>query len=271
MRSASGCSRPKLPLQMIAGQFALLAAITRKLSPRLRRFSWLVSALSWLGLLGLQPLRHPGQRAAHRRARRRVGHRSPHRVGRSVEAAGGRGHGQDARRGAHAADLPRLRARHRHQLRRLRRSQPPRHLATARPGPGRTSAGSVAGPRRRLDGGKQTPAGLSVDEPSGRVGLGVRGDQLPAQPALHLARPHRRRQAGAGVDQGAHRRVRRRPGLDRDHRRLGGRPPVVAGRPHRERSPVPARLRGRRHQRARGGSVLRPLRLHRRPTARPTR
>jgi acetyl esterase/lipase len=46
----------ELPLQLIAGQFALLAAVTRKLSPRSRRFSWVVSALSWLGLLGLHRL-----------------------------------------------------------------------------------------------------------------------------------------------------------------------------------------------------------------------
>ncbi len=48
-----GVFASELPLQIFAGQFALLAAITRRLSPRLRRFSWLVSALSWLGLLGL--------------------------------------------------------------------------------------------------------------------------------------------------------------------------------------------------------------------------
>jgi acetyl esterase/lipase len=48
-----GVFATELPLQLIAGQFALLAAVTRKLSPRSRRFSWLVSALSWLGLLGL--------------------------------------------------------------------------------------------------------------------------------------------------------------------------------------------------------------------------
>jgi acetyl esterase/lipase len=48
-----GVFATELPLQLLAGQFALLAAVTRKLSPPLRRFSWLVSALSWLGLLGL--------------------------------------------------------------------------------------------------------------------------------------------------------------------------------------------------------------------------
>jgi acetyl esterase/lipase len=48
-----GVFATELPRQLLAGQFALLAAVTRKLSPRVRRFSWLVSALSWLGLLGL--------------------------------------------------------------------------------------------------------------------------------------------------------------------------------------------------------------------------
>jgi acetyl esterase/lipase len=53
-----GVFASELPLQMIAAQVAALAAITRRLSPRLRRFSWLVSALSWLGLLGLDRIGH---------------------------------------------------------------------------------------------------------------------------------------------------------------------------------------------------------------------
>jgi acetyl esterase/lipase len=53
-----GVFASELPLQLIAGQFAALAAITRRLSRRLRWFSWLVSALSWLGLLGLNRLGH---------------------------------------------------------------------------------------------------------------------------------------------------------------------------------------------------------------------
>jgi acetyl esterase/lipase len=53
-----GVFASELPLQLIAGQFALLAAVTRKLSPQARRFSWLVSALSWLGLVGLNRLGH---------------------------------------------------------------------------------------------------------------------------------------------------------------------------------------------------------------------
>src|SRR3984957_15899797 len=60
-----GVFASELPLQLLVSQFALLADVTRKLSPRLRGFSWVVSALSWLGLAGLhrigaqadQPLR----------------------------------------------------------------------------------------------------------------------------------------------------------------------------------------------------------------------
>ncbi|MGH3595958.1 MAG: alpha/beta hydrolase fold domain-containing protein [Mycobacterium sp.] len=49
----SGVFASELPLQVLGGQLAMLAAVTRRLSQRLRRFSWLVSAVSWLGLLGL--------------------------------------------------------------------------------------------------------------------------------------------------------------------------------------------------------------------------
>ena len=73
--------------------------------------------------------------------------------------------------------------------------------------------------------------------------------------------PHRRRQAGAGVGQGEHRRVRRRPGLRRDHRRLGRRAPDRAGRADPERAGVAAGLRGRRHLGGGRGADLRPLRL----------
>ncbi len=55
-----GVFASELPLQVIAAQFSLLAAVTRRLSPQARRFSWLVSALSWLGLLGLHRI---GQRS----------------------------------------------------------------------------------------------------------------------------------------------------------------------------------------------------------------
>jgi acetyl esterase/lipase len=50
---AYGVFASELPLQVLAGQLAMLAALSRRLSPRVRWFSWLVSALSWLGLLSL--------------------------------------------------------------------------------------------------------------------------------------------------------------------------------------------------------------------------
>src|SRR5439155_342782 len=43
----------ELPLQILAGQLTMLAAVTRRLSPWVRWFSWLMSAVSWFGLLGL--------------------------------------------------------------------------------------------------------------------------------------------------------------------------------------------------------------------------
>lgn len=48
-----GLITSELPLQVIAAQSAALAALTRWLSPRARRAGWLLSAVSWLGLLGL--------------------------------------------------------------------------------------------------------------------------------------------------------------------------------------------------------------------------
>ena len=65
-----GVFATELPLQLIAGQFAALAALTRKLAPRVRAVSWLVSALSWLGLFGLSRIGHeangPLKAALHR-------------------------------------------------------------------------------------------------------------------------------------------------------------------------------------------------------------
>jgi acetyl esterase/lipase len=48
-----GVFASELPRQLIAVQLALLAAATRRLSPQARRFSWLLSALSWAGLVGM--------------------------------------------------------------------------------------------------------------------------------------------------------------------------------------------------------------------------
>jgi len=44
----------ELPVPTLAAQVAAFAAVSRRLSPRVRLFSWVVSGLSWLGLLGLR-------------------------------------------------------------------------------------------------------------------------------------------------------------------------------------------------------------------------
>jgi len=56
----SGVVASELPLQVVGVQLTALAAVSRRLPARLLRFSWLVSGLSWLGLLGL---RHIGRKA----------------------------------------------------------------------------------------------------------------------------------------------------------------------------------------------------------------
>jgi acetyl esterase/lipase len=55
-----GVFASELPMQMLGVQLAAIAPVSRGLPPRIRRFSWLLSALSGLGLLGL---RHVGRRA----------------------------------------------------------------------------------------------------------------------------------------------------------------------------------------------------------------
>ncbi|ORX08100.1 alpha/beta hydrolase [Mycolicibacillus trivialis] len=57
---AYGVFATELPRTLIAGHATLLAAVSAWLSPRVRRFAWLVSVLSWLGLLGLDRI---GRRA----------------------------------------------------------------------------------------------------------------------------------------------------------------------------------------------------------------
>jgi len=55
-----GVFASELPVQALGIQLAALAAVSRRLPARLRRFSWLISGLSGLGLLGL---RHVGRKA----------------------------------------------------------------------------------------------------------------------------------------------------------------------------------------------------------------
>jgi acetyl esterase/lipase len=49
-----GVFASELPAQMLGVHLAVLAALSRRLPSRIRRFSWLASGLSWLGLLGLR-------------------------------------------------------------------------------------------------------------------------------------------------------------------------------------------------------------------------
>ena len=96
-------------------------------------------------------------------------------------------------------------------LRPARAREPGRRLAPQRPAARWQGAGPVAGARRRVDDRLAPSAGVSVDEPPGFARLGVRFDELPRFSVAYLARPHRRRQAGAGLGQGEHRALRRRP------------------------------------------------------------
>ena len=209
-----------------------------------------------------RPGGRPGGRRARGRPRRRARRRVPQphgpRDGAAPEQPDHPPAGGEPRAPA-AAPL-------RHDARRLLRGdgspQPARRVAPGRPPPRRQGAGAGAGARRGVDHGQQGAAGRGAHGPPRRAGLGVRGGQLPALAEGHLARPHRRREAGAGLGEGAHRRVRRRPRLRGHHRRLGRRAPVVARRAHPERRRLPARVRGRRHDRAGGGALLRRLRLH---------
>jgi acetyl esterase/lipase len=51
---AYGLFASELPVQSLAVHFAALLAVSRRLSARVRLISWLVSAVSWVGLLGLR-------------------------------------------------------------------------------------------------------------------------------------------------------------------------------------------------------------------------
>ena len=90
------------------------------------------------GATGPAARRAQGQRAADRRAGCRPGSRPSHRVGRPMEAARARRcDREETWRGANAADLPRLRARRRHQLRGVRLAGT---ISTSGDGPTSTAA-----------------------------------------------------------------------------------------------------------------------------------
>ncbi|BBU21712.1 alpha/beta hydrolase [Mycobacterium xenopi] len=57
---AYGVFATELPLQMLGAHLAMIAAVSRRLSRQVRWFSWAVSAISWLGLVGLHRM---GRRA----------------------------------------------------------------------------------------------------------------------------------------------------------------------------------------------------------------
>ena len=142
------------------------------------------------------------------------------------------------------------------------RGQLRRHLAPTRPARAtarrRCCCRCPAAHGRSACGGRRRYPLLSHMAERGWVCVSI---DYRVSPETHLARPHRRRQARAGVDQGEHRRIRRRPRLRRDHRRFGGRASVRAGRADTQRPAVAAGFRGRRHLGGGGGADLRPLRL----------
>ncbi|WP_082811177.1 alpha/beta hydrolase [Mycobacterium simiae] len=55
---AYGVVASELPMQSLGVQFTTLAALSRRLPARTLKFTWLLSAVSWLGLLGLRRFGH---------------------------------------------------------------------------------------------------------------------------------------------------------------------------------------------------------------------
>lgn len=95
-----GVFASELPMQVLGAQLTALVVVSRRLSPRIRQFSWLVLTAALDAGLG-----------ADRRTESGDLWKRP---------APGGCHREETRRSTHAADLPRLRARRRHQLRGLR-------------------------------------------------------------------------------------------------------------------------------------------------------
>ncbi len=146
----------------------------------------------------------------------------------------------------------------------------PRRLPLGHPDH-RSSTGRPPGPRWRMGHRRQAGAGHPAAGPPGGERLGGVQRQLPPEPGGDLPRPPHRPQAGGGVDPGARRRVRRRPGLHRRHRGIRRGPPDRAAGPDRRRSRLPARLRGRRHLVPGRRALLRRLRLDQPAGGRPSR
>jgi acetyl esterase/lipase len=55
---AGGVMATELPLQTLTAQAGVLSMLSRRASPTARRLAWLVSVMSWLGLLGLSRVAH---------------------------------------------------------------------------------------------------------------------------------------------------------------------------------------------------------------------
>ncbi len=109
----------------------------------------------------------------------------------------------------------------RRALRRPRPTRAARRLPAARRRP-RRAPGAAAGARRRLDHRQQGPPGAAADAAHGGARLGLRGDQLPAQPPRPLPRAARRRQARDRL--GPRARVRRTARTRRSSRSPAARP-----------------------------------------------
>lgn len=128
---AYGLLASELPKPSLGAHAVALAAATPHLPPRLRRFTWLTSVLSWVGLLGLHHLGHSADETLTAALDEGLGPDRRKEAGDMWKRPHWRCHGEEARRPSHDADLSRLHPRRKHQLRRVRVAQPPGHLAPA--------------------------------------------------------------------------------------------------------------------------------------------
>ena len=260
---AYGVFASELSLPTAGGHLAFTAAISRWLPPRLRRFTWLVSATSWLGLLGLD----------------RIARRANVPLSAALDDELGPDRRTDSDElwkrpeGAGLAKAPGL-------IRTMRVYRNYAHDADISYGEYGSRNQLDIWRRPDLDRSGRAPVLLQV--PGGAWMIGSKRQQ--AYPLMsHLAElgwvcvaiNYRLSPRSTWPDHIVD--VKRALAWTKEHiADFGGDPdwvaitggsaggaPVLAGRAHRERSAVSARFRGRRHQRAGGGSVLRHLRLHR--------
>ena len=188
---AFGLVVTELPLQTLASQLGGLALTARRLTRPVRTVAWLVAGLSALGLLNFSRAGHQANvpltaaldrgLGTHRRTDSAGLWRQPA-VGGTAKTPGLLRMMRIYRDYAHDADISYGEYGSANHLDIWRRPD----LDLDRKG-----AGAVPDPRRCVDDGKQTRTGPSIDEPPCGAGLDLRGDQLPAQPAQHVARSHR--------------------------------------------------------------------------------